>query len=171
MKKYVTHECTSNISFLIFKHIVFRPIFSLKPEFYTAEKEISSSFQKCIGLYTFYAVVLRNLTSNWPSTIDVKDNQWRHLFTTLTTDVMTSDWCIHHETIAWWRHSSCSSDFHAFLKNHWFARKIELRAKFSTNFFRFKILFYSRLWRNFLRKPHVKIIYRSGGVVWQGRVI
>ena len=85
MKKYVTHECTSNISFLIFKHIVFRPIFSLKPEFYTAEKEISSSFQKCIGLYTFYAVVLRNLTSNWPSTIDVNDDKWRHLFTTILT--------------------------------------------------------------------------------------
>ena len=44
--------------------IVFRPIFSLKPEFYKDEKEISFSFQKCIGLYTFYAVVLRNLTSN-----------------------------------------------------------------------------------------------------------
>ena len=39
MKNYATHECTSNISFLIFKHIVFRPIFSLKPEFYQAEKE------------------------------------------------------------------------------------------------------------------------------------
>ena len=163
MKKYVTHECTSNISFLIFKHIVFRPIFSLKPEFYTAEKEISSSFQKCIGLYTFYAVVLRNLTSNWPSTIDVNDDQWRHLFTTPITDVMTSNWPPHPETIAMWRHSSCLSDFLAFLKNHWFARKIRLQAKFSTNFFRFKIQFYSRLWRNFLRKLHVESIFEWNG--------
>ena len=93
-KEYFTHECTTNISFLVFRHLVIRPTCSLKPEFYTAAKEISSSFQKCIGICTLYAAVLRNLTSNWPSTIDVNDDQWRHLFTTPIVDVMTSDWYI-----------------------------------------------------------------------------
>ena len=171
MKKYVTHECTSNISFLIFKHIVFRPIFSLKPEFYTAEKEISSSFQKCIGLYTLYEISQRNLTFKWHNTIDVNDDINDVTCLLHHTDVMTSDWCTHHETIAWWRHSSCTVIFRAFLKNHWNAQKMRLLAKFSTNFFRFKILSYSRLLRIFLRKLHFEIFFGRGGVCVRNLVI
>ena len=156
---------------MILQPLLFASSYSVKCSVYIVRKEISSSFQKCIGLYTLYAIVLRNLTSNWPNTIDVNDDQWRHLFTTHTTDVMTSNSRVYPETIAWWRHSSCTASFLSFFKNVWLAQKMPLLVKFLFNFFGFKIKADSKLLQIFLWKLHVDSFFEWKGVSPQDFVV
>ena len=169
--KYVWNSCLKIISFLVLKPSVFRPTCLFQLESYTAKKEISSSFQKCIGLYTLYEISQRNLTFKWHNTIDVNDDINDVTCLLHPIDVMTSDWWIQPETIAWSRHSSCSSDLHAFFKNVWLAQKMPLLVKSLFNFFGFKIKADSRLLRNFLRKPHVDSFFERKGVSPQDFVI
>ena len=59
----VRHECTTNISFLVLKHFVFRPTFSFKPEFTRLKWKFLLLLKNVqVYIYTLNAIALRNLT-------------------------------------------------------------------------------------------------------------
>ena len=129
--------------FMILKPLVFVSTNFVESSVYVLRKKMSSSFQKCIGLRTFYELCQHDSTikQHTSSKSLTSMYHWRHLFTTYySTEVMTSDWMtsdieLDSETIAWWRHSSCTSSFCTFFSTLVLRTKKAVTGQFLGGFF------------------------------------
>ena len=127
--------------------MILTPLLSTSP--YSVEnsvsvlrKEISSSFQKSIGLTAFHELCQHDFRIKQHSSLNslTSMHHWRHMFTTYSTDAMTSDWMtsyiqLNTKTIACWRHSSDIASFFYLFESKLIAQKMLLGANFLVAFF------------------------------------